>query len=177
MGENSPLRSYFEDIWPDSNRPPFPVHIDRRMATLLGDEPIEYADNGLSSGDGNLYSGNVVAVTRTRFVMAAATDSPVRIDLRFRTRELNDQNTATVMTWSRAQLAAIEVTGPDASWTPALELADGLPDGARVTIRFAADDLPTLELPMTKRVNDTQLMQLSEVLSSLCDDLEPAKRR
>jgi hypothetical protein len=112
------------------------------MATLLGDEEIDYVGSSLEPTDDGV-SGQLVLVTPTRYILATATDAATPDSFH---PERGDRDSVDVRAWGRNTLIEASVMGgTDRRWH-ATGSADW-PRGAQLLLRFRhANDL-VLPLP------------------------------
>ncbi|HVV29502.1 MAG TPA: hypothetical protein VHC41_01350 [Mycobacteriales bacterium] len=152
---------------PRASSPNYPMSMYRRLAALLGDDPVVYADHNLID-DLDTVKGRVVLLTARRVIMADADGLPSTA------ARVNNRTTCglRVKTWARSTLQGIALEGAkdgpnsDDDWEYA---SDSWPRKASVTLTYADEEL-TLPLGNSRLLRQTTVF--SAFLPGLLADLE-----
>jgi hypothetical protein len=122
-------------------------HLVRRMAALVGDDDIRYAESTRDAEEGGNVSGSAVALTETRVVYAQFTDTPMDPD----PADPQGLSTVEVSCWSRRSLISVELNSKTGQWNFdhdwGQEREDDWPPSGRLVLRFAGRSKP-LRLPL-----------------------------
>jgi hypothetical protein len=121
-------------------------HLVRRMAVLVGDDDIRYAESTRDSADGGKVSGSAVVLTETRVIYAQFTDTPIDAD----PEDPEGLSTVEVSGWSRRTLLSIDLNSKTGQWNFDQDWAaerDDWPPSGRLVLRFEGRGKP-LRLPL-----------------------------
>ncbi|MDP9319099.1 MAG: hypothetical protein M3O94_08540 [Actinomycetota bacterium] len=148
-------------------------HLVRRMAAMVGDDDIRYAESTREfAEDGNI-SGSAVVLTETRVVYAQFTDTPIDTPIDTAPTDAEDLATVDVSCWSRRSLISIEMNAKPGLWNTDQDWSqnqdDEWPPSGRLVLRFAGRGKP-LRLPLKSEGEAPS--SLATVLPGLLRDLD-----
>jgi hypothetical protein len=121
-------------------------HLVRRMAALVGDDDIRYAESTRDSSDSGNVSGSAVVLTETRVVYAQFTDTPIDAD----PDDPEGLSTVDVSCWSRRTLQSLDLNSKSGQWNSDQDWGqdrEEWPSSGRLVLRFAGRGKP-LRLPL-----------------------------